>query len=55
MLVTRYFFSQFWSEFTKRILTEFLTEDLNFKQKNILKSTRKQGSHRSISKPDSKK
>jgi hypothetical protein len=38
MLVTRYFFSQFWSEFTKKILTEFLTEDLNYKQKMNVKS-----------------
>jgi len=25
---TRYFFSQFWSEFTKEVLTEFYLEDL---------------------------
>ena len=26
-LLTRYFFSQFWCEFTKEVLTEFLNED----------------------------
>lgn len=29
MQVTRYFFSQFWCEFTKKVLSDFLSEDLN--------------------------
>ena len=28
LLTARYFMSQFWCEFTKEVLSEFLTEDL---------------------------
>jgi len=32
LLATRYFFSQFWCEFTKEVLTEFLNEDFAVKE-----------------------
>ena len=31
LLLTRYFFAQLWCEFTKEVLTEFFSEDLNNK------------------------
>ena len=31
-IATRYFFSQFWCEFTKEVLTEFLNEDFAIKE-----------------------
>jgi hypothetical protein len=31
-LVTRYFFSQFWCEFTKKVLADFLAQDMQSKQ-----------------------
>ncbi|CDW87904.1 UNKNOWN [Stylonychia lemnae] len=34
-LTTRYIFAQFWCEFTKEVLTEFLEEDLAYKYKEV--------------------
>ena len=31
LLSARYFFSQFWCEFTKEVITEFVNEDLYIK------------------------
>ena len=31
-MITRYFFSQFWCEFTKDVLTEFINEDFLIKE-----------------------
>jgi len=36
-LVTRYFMAQFWCEFTKEVLTEFLNEDFLIKELNLEK------------------
>ena len=36
-LVTRYFMAQFWCEFTKEVLTEFLNEDFLIKEMNAAK------------------
>ena len=32
VMITRYFFSQFWCEFTKDVLTEFINEDFLIKE-----------------------
>ena len=32
LLATRYFFSQFWCEFTSEVLIEFYNEDLIYRQ-----------------------
>eukprot|EP00347_Sterkiella_histriomuscorum_P024512 403330852 len=34
-VTTRYLFAQFWCEFTKEVLTEFLEEDIIFKQQEL--------------------
>ena len=34
-MITRYFFSQFWCEFTKDVLGEFIQEDLSLKMTEI--------------------
>lgn len=40
LLLARYFFSQFWCEFTKEVVTEFLNEDLIIKELQAEKRTR---------------
>lgn len=35
MIMTRYYFSQLWCEFTKEVLTEFLDEDYVFKEQEL--------------------
>jgi hypothetical protein len=34
-IMTRYYFSQLWCEFTKEVLTEFLDEDYVFKEQEM--------------------
>ena len=41
-LITRYFFSQFWCEFTKEVLTEFLNEDFLIKEMQAEQANKKQ-------------
>ena len=36
-LVTRYFMAQFWCEFTKEVLSEFLEEDYQINERNVIK------------------
>jgi len=35
LIATRYFFSQFWCEFTVKVLKEFVYEDYIFKEREI--------------------
>ena len=37
MIATRYFFSQFWCEFTGEVLREFLQEDIIYRQQELEK------------------
>ena len=41
-IITRYFFSQFWCEFTKEVLTEFLNEDFLIKEMQAEQNHKKQ-------------
>ena len=36
-ICTRYFFAQFWCEFTKEVLTQFLSEDFKLKEQQSVK------------------